>query len=380
MDLDEPLLSDDAHPNGSSGKQRKSGSERRFEFESHELNKLILLSEGVITPMFVQFTRKDLDVPFKAYRRSKRFVNTPAFKEAYGGMMGENPELSKFFRKCFVLFSQFDKGIKLDPESWFSVTPEHISKHIANRLKSRRVFDGFCGAGGNLIQFALHSGFSYGNDIDPVKIDCVKSDAEVYGVSDNIGMFNEDFLSLDDEIEVDVCFFSPPWGGIDYQNMTRYALFTAVTPNIISIIRKGLSICKNMVLLLPKNTFSCDIVNAIVLGFESETEGKEEPLATWSIEIEGIYSNGELNMLAVYFGDVSCVKHAAEVDALTKTLNISAHSHEASILSSVVSHFGVKKVVEIMKICMKKNTAEFETNTFSCFMKEFYSIYPELSL
>ena len=31
----------------------------------------------------------------------------------------------------YRLFSKFDEGIRLDAESWFSVTPERIAQHIA---------------------------------------------------------------------------------------------------------------------------------------------------------------------------------------------------------------------------------------------------------
>jgi len=40
-------------------------------------------------------------------------------------------------------------------ESWYSVTPEVISRMIAKRCTCDLIIDGFCGAGGNTIQFAL---------------------------------------------------------------------------------------------------------------------------------------------------------------------------------------------------------------------------------
>lgn len=39
-------------------------------------------------------------------------------------------------------------------ESWYSVTPEIISRHIAERCSCYLIVDPFCGAGGNIIQFA----------------------------------------------------------------------------------------------------------------------------------------------------------------------------------------------------------------------------------
>jgi hypothetical protein len=40
-------------------------------------------------------------------------------------------------------------------EGWFSVTPEPIAQHIAERCRSDVIIDAFCGCGGNTIQFAL---------------------------------------------------------------------------------------------------------------------------------------------------------------------------------------------------------------------------------
>ncbi|KOB68411.1 Prip interacting protein, pimt [Operophtera brumata] len=54
---------------------------------------------------------------------------------------------------------RFDEGIRLDRESWFSVTPEHVARHIACKYSYDTVLDAFCGAGGNTIQsHRVHSG------------------------------------------------------------------------------------------------------------------------------------------------------------------------------------------------------------------------------
>ena len=45
--------------------------------------------------------------------------------------------LKKYWKKRYYLFSKFDRGIKIDDESWYSVTPEPMSKHIAQRVLER---------------------------------------------------------------------------------------------------------------------------------------------------------------------------------------------------------------------------------------------------
>lgn len=66
-------------------------------------------------------------------------------------------DLKKFFKNRYYLFSKYDRGIKIDEESWYSITPETIAKHVASRVVdiygkgNANVIDGFSGVGGNLI-------------------------------------------------------------------------------------------------------------------------------------------------------------------------------------------------------------------------------------
>ena len=87
-----------------------------------------------------------------------------------------NPDLESFFYRRRELFSKFDRGVRMDAECWYSVTPERLAAHIAVRMcKARRgllVVDPFCGCGGNVIQQALAdpTGAVLAIDIDPTKV------------------------------------------------------------------------------------------------------------------------------------------------------------------------------------------------------------------
>ena len=65
----------------------------------------------------------------------------------------------------------------MDRESWFSVTPEKIAKHLAERCRCELLVDGFCGVGGNAIQFAFTCERVIAIDIDPVKITMARHNA-----------------------------------------------------------------------------------------------------------------------------------------------------------------------------------------------------------
>ena len=102
---------------------------------------------------------------------------TSGMPEEFLPEVTDNKELRKYWAQRYRLFSKFDQGIKLDYgifihtnfclkffnkiffclqlDSWFSVTPEKIARHIAERCRCDLIVDAFCGAGGNSIQFAF---------------------------------------------------------------------------------------------------------------------------------------------------------------------------------------------------------------------------------
>ncbi|CAD5111419.1 DgyrCDS728 [Dimorphilus gyrociliatus] len=130
----------------------------------------------------------------------------------------------KYWYQRYLLFSKFDDGIMLDHEGWFSVTPEIIAKHVAERCKCDVIVDAFCGAGGNTIQFALTCKRVIAIDIDPVKLKCAKNNAKIYGVEDKIEFIQGDFLKVYPTLKCDVAFLSPPWGGPEYSNTDVFDL------------------------------------------------------------------------------------------------------------------------------------------------------------
>lgn len=78
---------------------------------------------------------------------------------------------NKYWGQRYRYFSRYDEGISMDKEGWYSVTPEAIAVHIAERVCCDVVVDPFVGCGGNAVQFALVSHLVFAIDIDPVKLE-----------------------------------------------------------------------------------------------------------------------------------------------------------------------------------------------------------------
>ncbi|XP_032466067.1 trimethylguanosine synthase [Phocoena sinus] len=206
------------------------------------------------------------------------------------------PELAKYWAQRYRLFSRFDDGIKLDREGWFSVTPEKIAEHIAGRVSQSfqcdTVVDAFCGVGGNTIQFALTGKRVIAVDIDPVKIDLARHNAEIYGVADKIEFICGDFLQLASHLKADVVFLSPPWGGPDYATAEIFDISTMMSPDGFEIFRLSQKITNNIIYFLPRNANIDQVASLAGPGGQ--------------VEIEQNFLNNRLKTITAYFGKLIC--------------------------------------------------------------------------
>ncbi|XP_058899391.1 trimethylguanosine synthase [Kogia breviceps] len=202
------------------------------------------------------------------------------------------PELAKYWAQRYRLFSRFDDGIKLDREGWFSVTPEKIAEHIAGRVSQPfpcgTVVDAFCGVGGNTIQFALTGKRVIAVDIDPVKIELARNNAEVYGVADKIEFICGDFMQLASRLKADVVFLSPPWGGPDYATAEVFDISTMMSPGGFEIFRLSQKITNNIIYFLPRNANIDQVASLAGPGGQ--------------VEIEQNFLNNRLKTITAYFG------------------------------------------------------------------------------
>ncbi|XP_056148903.1 trimethylguanosine synthase-like [Lampris incognitus] len=209
--------------------------------------------------------------------------------------MAAVPELAKYWAQRYRLFSRFDEGIKLDREGWFSVTPERIAEHIAQRIKdsfldSHLVIDAFCGVGGNAIQFALTGKRVLAIDIDPVRLDLACHNATVYGVADRIDFLQGDFLQLAPHLHADVVFLSPPWGGPDYLSAEVFDIRTMIEPDGFKIFQLSKLISDNIVYFLPRNADMDQIASLAGPGGQ--------------VEVEQNFLNNKLKTITAYFGNL----------------------------------------------------------------------------
>lgn len=228
------------------------------------------------------------EVKKKKKKKKKKFKNKKSNLPDY---VLENPILKKYYAKRYRLFSKFDEGIILDDESWFSVTPEKIAIHLAERCKSDILIDTFCGAGGNSIQFAFTCERVFAIDIDPQKIKMARHNAKVYGVEDRIEFIIGDFFCLAEKLFGDVVFLSPPWGGPSYIKDVVFQIDDIMPlKGGIEILKTANKISDNVAYYLPKNINTANL--AVAAGPGSK------------VELEQNILGNQLVAVTAYFGDL----------------------------------------------------------------------------
>ncbi|KAG0671927.1 hypothetical protein C6P42_003351, partial [Pichia californica] len=215
--------------------------------------------------------------------------------------------MKKYWIQRHNIFSKYDDGIILTKELWFSVTPERISKFVAKYLNDLMlkyvnneeyisngftILDGFCGGGGNIVQFLdiNKNNKVYAIDINDTHLDCTKINASVYcgDVKDRLFLLPLDWThiktsSLEKEkidikppnatleeslnsikilknIKFDCIFGSPPWGGPEYIKNEKFDLNNLLPfslEEMLMIMRKYSNNNNNnsiISLFLPKNS------------------------------------------------------------------------------------------------------------------------------
>ncbi|WWC73757.1 uncharacterized protein I206_107729 [Kwoniella pini CBS 10737] len=225
-------------------------------------------------------------------------------------------DLIKYYAQRRLYFPLYDQlPLLLDHTGWFSITPQPIAKHIAQRCKCDLIIDAFCGVGGNTIEFAKTCERVIAIDNDLIRLKIARHNALHHGVADRIEFIHGDFinfvkaLSKTNKVKqeiVDVVFLSPPWGGIDYLNTpsTTYPLSSILPIPGDELFDLTTTLTPNIAYYLPRNT---DLKQLSALAKTIEGNGDKpdntntERNREW-VEIEEEWVGEKLKAITAYFG------------------------------------------------------------------------------
>jgi 16S rRNA G966 N2-methylase RsmD len=118
--------------------------------------------------------------------------------------------------------------LRLDNEALYSVTDQltadKITQEILHYVPSTAIItDGTACVGGNT--FSLSRAFQYINavELDKLRFHYLKHNMKLLGV-ENITFYKADLLKIVSQLEQDLIFIDPPWGGPEYKTKDKIDL------------------------------------------------------------------------------------------------------------------------------------------------------------
>lgn len=160
-----------------------------------------------------------------------------------------------------------NKKLLIDDVSLYSITLPSVSLNIASIISSQLIkiglnplnsiiIDATAGVGGDTITFSSKFKQVISIEINPTRYNFLINNLKLYNTS-NVITFNDSYLNLLNNINGDVIFIDPPWGGPSYKFKNNVKLFLDNIP--IEIICKQILLKKNpphfIFLKLPNNYY-----------------------------------------------------------------------------------------------------------------------------
>lgn len=135
--------------------------------------------------------------------------------------------------------------LMLDIEASYSITEQHLAEAITSFLVSTLradpgqlvVTDATACVGGNTLSFARHFARVNAVEINPTRAKYLWHILSVLCPQRNVTVFNNDYTSIFAELQQDIVFLDPPWGGPSYKQNDSLHLFLGAH-NIIDVCRQ----------------------------------------------------------------------------------------------------------------------------------------------
>jgi 16S rRNA G966 N2-methylase RsmD len=159
-------------------------------------------------------------------------------------------------------FSNYGK-IKIDDDSFSYITireiAEIISKIISHHLlqfnvnpQRATIIDYTSGVGGNVLSFSKYFNQVYAVELLELRAEYLKNNIDVYGYK-NIHVINESAIDYNEStminVNPNVIFIDPPWGGADYKNIDMLTLKLGdvlIEQLVLNIVEKFSSYYRNI--------------------------------------------------------------------------------------------------------------------------------------
>jgi len=156
-------------------------------------------------------------------------------------------------------FPSNNDKIKIDTVGKYSITLPDKSNIITNLISKHMgsnditITDAMACIGGDTLSFSKVFSKVNAIEIDPIRFEYLKHNMQLFNC-ENINFFNDDYLKIINQLQQDVIYIDPPWGGPDYKNKKTLKI-TIGTKKLETICDDIIQqkLCKLLVLKLPFN-------------------------------------------------------------------------------------------------------------------------------
>lgn len=148
--------------------------------------------------------------------------------------------------------SALERKMHLDVDALYSLDIQAIAANTAKRIRSKKVMDAFCGAGGASIAMARAGKIVTAVDLYADRLEMAMQNAALFRVEDRITFVEGDALKLLPELEVEAVYLDPPWGGPEYARQSKFSLAYFV-PDGSQVLQLALKHASEVIFKVPKN-------------------------------------------------------------------------------------------------------------------------------
>jgi 16S rRNA G966 N2-methylase RsmD len=202
------------------------------------------------------------------FKEPEKYMNKNDFLDP------DNPKIIKFvpekqpteIKVTFQIYKSFFpqdhdinfKSLQISNIGIYSIAKPDISRHICKLiLKTTKssnitITDALSNVGGMTIMFAKYFSKVNACEIVPMHCSILKNNLKVFKLSDKVNVICNDYMDIMFDLEQDVIFFDPPWGGRNYKHSNDMDLGIN-NVNIICIINRLLSHATYIVMRVPFN-------------------------------------------------------------------------------------------------------------------------------
>lgn len=138
-----------------------------------------------------------------------------------------------------------------------------LSYYDEKELKEKIITDGSACIGGNTWSFAKRLKHCNAVEISKLHADILEHNMKVLGIN-NVTVYNDNYMNIKDDLDQDILFLDPPWGGVDYRNeMTLTYNYKGISYSLDEVLSGFLSYKAELVLLKIPYTTSKDLLKAL---------------------------------------------------------------------------------------------------------------------